>query len=93
MFVALAGGNAFAERNVAELKIQKWYPAGKFDEEAFQKTVQQGRNELALGWGAFSFIVGFAALGIVAPTNPGVKALEAVLGSVQSSIPPLEPLQ
>lgn len=92
MFVALAGGNAFAEREVAEQKIDQWRPSGTFDETAFLKTVQQGRNELAFGWSIFSFIVGFAALGLVAPTNPGAKALEAVLGQVQASIPPLDPL-
>lgn len=53
------------------------------------QTVQQGRNELALGWGIFSFCVAFDALGINAPTNPGAKALEPVRGQVQASTPPL----
>jgi hypothetical protein len=72
-----------------EQKIGLWRPSGKFDESAFLKTVQQGRTQLALGWGIFGFVVGYAALGIVAPTNPGAKALEGVIGSIQASIPPL----
>lgn len=92
MFVSLAGGNAFAEREVAEQKISQWRPNGKFDDAAFLKTVQQGRIELAIGWGIFSFICGFAVLGLVAPTNPGAKALEGLLAQIQAAIPPLEPL-
>jgi len=52
--VALAGGTAYAEGEVAENKIDSWRPFGKL---GFFKTVQQGRNDLALGWDIFSFMV------------------------------------
>lgn len=78
---------------MAEQTIAKWRPDGKtFDEAAFLNTVKEGRTQLAIGWGIFSFICGFAILGLAAPTNPGVKALEGVLSYFQASIPPLEPL-
>lgn len=83
VFVALAGGGAFAERDVAAAKIAQWRSsANNFDEQAFLKSVQEGGAELALGWGLFSGVVGFAVAGIILPTNPTVKAFEGLLAQI-----------
>lgn len=86
IFVALAGGGAFIEREVAEEVIAKWRPNGKqLDEAAFLKTVQAGRQKFLFGWAAFLTITGIAATGIVFPTNPVqlalVDLLEGILGN------------
>jgi hypothetical protein len=88
IFVALAGGGAFVERQVAEEVLQKWWPntsknKNSFDEAAFLKSVQQGRQQFLLGWAGFVGFTSFALIGIVAPTNPVqmalVNGLEALL--------------
>jgi hypothetical protein len=118
IFVALAKGGAYVERDVAEGVIARWRgssggtststtaadavstkkggmfgrkaggaasSAAKFEEQAFLKTVQEGRQDFLLGWAVFGFITGTAVLGIVAPTNPLqlalVDLLEAATGS------------
>lgn len=82
IFVALAGGGAFVERDVAEEVIAKWRPSGgKFDEAAFLRTVKEGRNKFALGWLVFLGFLGFAGAGIIFPTNPLQLALVDVLES------------
>ena len=84
LFVALAGGTAFAERQVCEKIIDSWRgDKNKFDEAAFLKSVQAGRKDLAIGWAFFSFITGTAALGILFPTNPSTKLLEAIVAQAQ----------
>ena len=52
IFVALAGGGAFVEREVAEEVLAQWRPNGsrQLDEAAFLKTVQSGRQKFLLGW-------------------------------------------
>ena len=92
IFVALAGGGAFIERDVAESVIAKWRPSSgtkgrgfaAIDTAAFKKTVSDGRTKFLAGWGAFSFITGFAVLGIIFPNNPVqlalVDSLELILG-------------
>merc|ERR1712232_1209580 len=92
IFVALAGGAAFAERDVCEAKLKNWSGAGdgkkkgKFDENAFWKDVQKGRLELGLGWLVFSSLVGISGLNIIAPTNPFEKALEAGIDQFRAAI-------
>jgi hypothetical protein len=86
IFVALAGGGAFVERDVAETVLAKWRPNGKtFDTNAFMKTVQGGRTKFATGWGVFASVTGFSLIGIIFPTNPVqlalVDFLESVLGN------------
>jgi hypothetical protein len=99
IFVALAGGRAFIERDVAEQVLQQWwrYPPNNnknkknkrksFDTAAFLKTVQKGRQDFLLGWGSFLAITGFAMVGIVFPTNPLqlalVNALDVVIVSTK----------
>jgi hypothetical protein len=83
IFVALAGGGAFVERDVAEEVLAKWRPAGsrQVDEAAFIKTVQEGRQKFLLGWATFVGITGAAAIGIVFPTNPFQLALVDLIES------------
>lgn len=84
VFVALAGGGAFAERDVCEAKLQRWRSSGNtFDEAAFLKSVGEGRRDLGLGWGFFLGLNGFFASSIVFPTNPAAKALESALAQLQ----------
>jgi hypothetical protein len=93
IFVALAGGGAFVERQVAEDVLAKWRPTlnnnnGKkttFDTDAFLKTVKDGRTKFVIGWAAFSFVTGFAATGIIFPTNPVQLALVDLLESVMGN--------
>jgi len=76
IFVALAKGGAFVERDVAEEVIAKWRSGGsKFDTGAFLQTVQEGRRDFLIGWGAFLTVTGIAVAGIVFPTNPFQLAL------------------
>jgi len=91
IFVALAKGGAFVEREVAEQVLDQWYPtaatprqrsARTFDEAAFLKTVQQGRQDFLVGWGLFGGITGLAVTGIVFPTNPFQLALVDLLESI-----------
>lgn len=70
IFVALAKGGAFIERDVAEEVIAQWRPGTKFDEAAFLKTVQEGRRDFLTGWAFYLTITGIAVSGIVFPTNP-----------------------
>mmetsp|Transcript_37299 Transcript_37299/g.42610 ORF Transcript_37299/g.42610 Transcript_37299/m.42610 type:complete len:238 (+) Transcript_37299:81-794(+) len=84
IFVALAGGGAFAERDVCEKRIQQWKTP--FDEDAFIQTVQQGRIQLGLGWVIFSSAITFAATGIAFPTNPAMKVLEGVVDIVRGQV-------
>jgi hypothetical protein len=92
IFVALAGGRAFVERNVAENVLEQWYSGGsgkskRFNRDAFFKTVKRGQQDFLLGWGSFLGITGFAVVGIVFPTNPLqlalVNGLEVLTGNVK----------
>ena len=84
LFVTIAGGAAFAERDVCEKKIAMWKgETNKFNSEAFLKTVNQGRTDLAVGWGVFFFVTGTAALGILFPTNPSMKLFEGLVAQAQ----------
>ena len=88
IFVALAKGGAYIERDVAEDVIAQWRPTtttgrrttkasavAGFDQGAFVKTVQEGRFDFVKGWAAFVTITGVAVAGIVFPTNPLQLAL------------------
>ena len=106
VFVALAGGSKFAERDVCEAKIAQWtassgsteVPAktgffgrrgasSTFNNDAFNKSVQEGRSALLLGWAGFLGLNTFFAGCIVFPTNPGAKALESLVDSLKDQIP------
>jgi len=78
IFVAFAGGAAFAERERVEACLAEWRggPNGKtFNEAAFFSSVKKGRIELALGWALFVLIISVAAGNIVVPNNPLNMAL------------------
>jgi len=84
VYVALAGGSKYAEREECEKIINVWYSDGKkFDETAFTKSVQSGRTKLAVGWGSFLSINTFFLSCIIFPTNPAAKALENLVSQVQ----------
>jgi hypothetical protein len=79
IFVALAGGRAFIERDMAEQVLQQWYnnkddgsglTGRSFDKDAFLQTVRRGQQDFLWGWGSFFSITGLALGGIVFPTNP-----------------------
>mmetsp|Transcript_18924 Transcript_18924/g.28793 ORF Transcript_18924/g.28793 Transcript_18924/m.28793 type:complete len:225 (+) Transcript_18924:154-828(+) len=84
IFVALASGAAFAERDVCEKVIVEWKKDGSlFDEIAFLRSVQRGRTQLAIGWLIFGSAVTFAGSGILFPTNPAMKAFELLVAELQ----------
>lgn len=86
IFVALAGGGAFIERDVAEEIIATWRPSrGTFDEDAFAKSVRVGRNKFLIGWVFFLSVTGFCLTGIIFPTNPLQLALVDILEQVTHS--------
>lgn len=86
VFVALAGGGAFAERDVCELKIANWNDGRSFNEDKFLKDVTKGRYELAAGWALFIGVVTASASCIVLPTNPLAKGLESLIDSVRPAV-------
>lgn len=108
IFVALAKGGAYVEREVAEQVIARWRSGGSaatstkssgggvfgrmkatgtssFDEQAFLKTVKEGRQDFLVGWAAFVTVTGIAVGGIVFPTNPLQLALVDLLDAVTGS--------
>ena len=94
IFVALAKGGAFVEREVAEEVLAKWRPDGprSFDNAAFLKTVKEGRTQFLLGWAGFLAITGTAVSGIVFPTNPLQLALVDFLDVITNADARLEDL-
>ena len=95
IFVALAGGRAYVERKDAEDVLASWWgtngvAGGKskafqkqqFDRVAFEKTVKTGQRDFIVAWGSFLFLTGFAAAGIVFPTNPLQLALVDLVDSI-----------
>lgn len=94
IFVALAKGGAFIEREVAEEVIASWRPDGarSFDQQAFLTSVQKGRQDFLLGWGGFITITGLAISGIVFPTNPFQMALVDLLEKITHTDARLEEL-
>jgi len=95
VFVALSGGAKYAERDICEAKIEQWTSgssagvksgrkgAASFNEAAFIKTVNDGRRDLGLGWGAFVSVNTFFASCIVFPNNPAAKALESLVDNLK----------
>lgn len=98
IFVSLAGGRAFAERNVAESVLERWWGTNsatvgeggrwkrkqskQFDRLAFDQTVKTGQRDFIASWSLFLGLTGFALAGIVFPTNPLELALVDLLDSV-----------
>lgn len=100
VFVALAGGRAYVERNNAEAVLDRWWgttsggamidgarkPKRKqkqqFDPIAFGQTVKAGQRDFIAAWSLFLGLTGFAALGIVWPTNPIELALVDILDNI-----------
>ena len=80
VFVALAGGAAYAERDSCEKLINNWNEGKTFNKEAFLASVKKGRTDLATGWTAFLTINVFCVSCIAFPTSPVAKGLEKVLG-------------
>ena len=111
VFVALAGGAKYAERDVCEAKIAEWtggdvststttsggifgrrsVAKSTIDEQAFIKTVKQGRQDLLTGWASFLGVNTFFASCILFPTNPAAKALEGLVDSVKDQAGVLPP--
>ncbi len=92
VFVALAGGAKYAERDVCEAKIEQWTAGaarGKINEDAFKKSVKDGRFELFSGYISFLSVNSFFASCIVFPTNPAAKALESLVDSLKDNLAPL----
>lgn len=89
VFVALAGGACYAERDVVEKRLATWGSGRTFDEKAFLNDARKGRFELSLGW--FLFVTGnvLSASCIAFPTNPFAKALEGALAGVVQA-PPID---
>lgn len=99
VFVALAGGAKYAEREICEMKIAQWTGQGKiakennnnkkkkalvaFDQDAFRRTVKEGRQDLLLGWVSFLSVNLFFASCIAFPTNPAAKALEGFIENLK----------
>jgi len=83
VYVALAKGAKYAERNVCEATVQSWYAGKSFDQGAFLKSVEKGRQELIIGWVLYFIISGTAAAGIIFPNNPLNKQLEAFIDFVR----------
>jgi len=98
IFVSLAGGRAFVERNVAESVLDRWWGTSsatadgpqtpkrrqkqQFDRLAFEQTVKAGQQNFIAAWSLFVGLTGFAVVGIVFPTNPLELALVDLLDSI-----------
>lgn len=98
IFVSLAGGRAFIEREAAESVLDRWWGTTssttdgskkprrrqnkKFDSIAFEQTVKAGQRDFIAAWSAFLGLTGFALTGIVFPTNPLQLALIDLLDSI-----------
>jgi len=98
IFVSLAGGRAFVERNVAEAVLDRWWGTSgvtidgsrkpkrkqkqQFDRLAFQQTVRAGQQDFIASWTLFLGLTGFAVSGIVFPTNPLQMTLVHILDTV-----------
>lgn len=90
VFVSLAGGRAFVERDVAESVLQRWWSTDgstgrgrkqqrQFDRSAFEQTVKAGQKDFIVAWSLFAGATGTAITGIVFPTNPLQLALVDLL--------------
>lgn len=93
IFVALAGGRAYVERSTAEGVLQSWWSTDgaqkpsrfqkqQFDRMAFEKTVKAGQRDFIAAWALFLGLTGFAASGILFPTNPLQLALVDLLDHI-----------
>eukprot|EP00536_Pseudo-nitzschia_multiseries_P007278 jgi/Psemu1/304748/fgenesh1_kg.168_\ len=98
IFVSLAGGRAFAERDVAEAVLERWWGTSSsttggskvprrrqspnFDRLAFDQTVKAGQRDFITAWSLFLGLTGFALTGIVFPTNPLQLALVEVVDAI-----------
>eukprot|EP00531_Pseudo-nitzschia_arenysensis_P004998 CAMPEP_0116127088 /NCGR_PEP_ID=MMETSP0329-20121206/6661_1 /TAXON_ID=697910 /ORGANISM="Pseudo-nitzschia arenysensis, Strain B593" /LENGTH=263 /DNA_ID=CAMNT_0003621179 /DNA_START=139 /DNA_END=930 /DNA_ORIENTATION=- len=105
IFVALAGGRAYVERSVAEDVLSTWWGTNgvgdgsrkpkpfqkqQFDRAAFEKTVKTGQRDFIAAWASFIGLTGFAAAGIVFPTNPLSLALVDFIDAVSPpAVPPV----
>lgn len=87
IFVSLAGGRAFVERDVAEAVLERWWSTDgstargrkQFDRSAFEQTVKAGQKDFIIAWSLFAGATGTAISGIVFPTNPLQLALVDLL--------------
>uniref|UniRef100_A0A7S2ER15 Uncharacterized protein n=1 Tax=Ditylum brightwellii TaxID=49249 RepID=A0A7S2ER15_9STRA len=87
VFVALAGGAKYAERDVCEATIESWKDTnGKFSDQAFLKSVKKGRSDLATGWASFVGTNLFFVSCILFPNNPASKVLEGVIGIARDQV-------
>lgn len=88
VYVALAGGKKYAERNVVESKLTIWRSGnrGSFDEEAFRASVKMGQDELKNGWISFLGLNSLFITCIIFPTNPIAAALQGLLEKALDSI-------
>mmetsp|Transcript_22166 Transcript_22166/g.52472 ORF Transcript_22166/g.52472 Transcript_22166/m.52472 type:complete len:260 (-) Transcript_22166:727-1506(-) len=98
IFVSLAGGRAFVERDVAEAVLDRWWGTSsstadgsknarrrqtqQFDRLAFEQTVKAGQRDFIAAWSLFLGLTGFAIAGIAFPTNPVQLALVDVVDAI-----------
>jgi hypothetical protein len=75
IFVSLAGGRAFIERDVAESVLNQWWNndnnnSNKFDPISFEQTVKNGQRDFITSWSIYVGVIGIAGTGIAFPNNP-----------------------
>ncbi|GMI01140.1 hypothetical protein TrLO_g3841 [Triparma laevis f. longispina] len=88
IFVSLAGGQRYLNRERCEHSLSKWTDgsSNKFSAAGFERALRDGRVDLAQGWAVFLLLtVGFASC-IVAPTSPAPRAIEAFIDSLTQKI-------
>lgn len=86
IFVSLAGGRAFVERDVAESVLNRWWQQPKnkqqFDRHSFEQTVVSGQIDFVTSWTFFIGILLAAGCGIAFPENPLQLALVRAIDTV-----------
>ncbi|MGK3746795.1 MAG: hypothetical protein ACI90V_013658 [Bacillariaceae sp.] len=73
IFVSLAGGRAFIERDIAESVLNQWWNSNdskKFDPVSFEQTVKIGQRDFITSWSVYVGVIGIAVTGIAFPNNP-----------------------
>ena len=83
IFVSLAGGRAFIERDAAESVLDQWWNNKKFDPVSFEQTVKVGQRDFITSWSIYVGVLGIAATGIAFPNNPIQLGLVNILDMIR----------
>ena len=83
IFVSLAGGRAFIERDAAESVLDQWWNNKKFDSVSFEQTVKVGQRDFITSWSIYVGVIGIAATGIAFPNNPIQLGLVNILDMIR----------